>query len=196
MIVTPQALNDHLSNPQWSDGQWRDAEETLAEVESGLEAALFATYITPRTYREVVPILRSGMLDTAYPVFEVSSVGDLPEGTLPDGWVVQDHRIYAALSAWGSCAGVAFVSQVPANRVGMTDAIGQSVVTYQAGWGAVPALVGAIKRKAGRIMANRHDDSVVMRNLDATRPVPLTPEDWTPEELAPLGAFRRLSAQR
>jgi hypothetical protein len=63
---------------------------------------------------------------------------------------------------------------------------------YMAGWGAEPALVLAILRKAHTIMDNRHDDTVTVRGLDAQDPPKLSPETWSADELAALGTYRRL----
>jgi hypothetical protein len=50
--------------------------------------------------------------------------------------------------------------------------------------------VATLLDKVGNCMLNRHDDTVIARNLDAEKPVNLN-EDWTDQELLMLRARRR-----
>jgi hypothetical protein len=45
-------------------------------------------------------------------------------------------------------------------------------------------------------MLNAHDDTMIARATDATKPPPDPPEDWTEDELKPLGIYRSLTVWR
>lgn len=215
MIVDVTRLNRYMSSPQWTADQEAAAGDVLAGLESTLESALYGTFITPRPYVEEAAVLTSGLVVTRHPVAWVNeidgtapAVPDMPadqspgEGqVLPSPWVLVEHRVrrigrpgfgatgYSTLfpaepTAWG----------IPAGRVG--GAVASVNLSYQAGWGDVPALRKAILDKARAIMWNTHDDTVIMRNTDGAKPPPVPSEDWTEAELAKLGVFRNLAAWR
>jgi hypothetical protein len=198
-IVDAQRLNRFLGSPDWDDDQLSEAEDTLDEVEDELANRL-NTLITPEERTESARLLASGLLMTGYPVFSASSINgqDVPDGgTLPAGWVIQDHYLRAINpSAPGMgfqpVAGLSsFTSFFPEN-----PGLIQVPVTYQAGWGNVPALRQAILRKAGIRFNNRNDHTVVVRDLDATEPPALGPEDWTDDEIAVLSRFYNHQVRR
>lgn len=197
-LITVQELNDWMSNPEWTPGQRRTAGVILDGVERGLEKALYNSYITPRVLSEVAPILDSGLVGTRQPVSAVQEInGVTVDETHPLAfpWVIVDYRLRhadpvtfvpntAPYTAWG-------VAAVPHYR-----ARGQVQVTYRGGWGEEPALVLAMLRKAQTLMGNRFDDSVLARAMDAQQPIPLGAEDWTEDELRPLGTYRNLGGWR
>lgn len=215
MIVSVTQLNKYMSSPQWTNAQQDAAKDTLEGLESTLEGALSGAFITPRPRVEEGTVLDSGLVVLRQPVAWIVSIDGAtadvttpPEGAepgegqaLPSPWTLTEHRLrrigrpgfgltgYSSLfpsqpTAWG----------VPASRIGSADAT--VTVEYLAGWGDVPALRFAILQKARAIMHNVHDDTVVMRNTDGTKPPPVPSEDWTDSEIAKLGIYRNLSAWR
>lgn len=196
-IVTAGRLNRFMSSPQWTDEQWEDAVETIEGVESTLAGKLNSP-IKPVPYGETVTILRSGQVNTTYPVSEVTAINGtvIVDGVLPDGWTLRDHRLYTTETP--SYLGQPFtLSTFPAlGEVGRVDGIGSVTVAYQAGWGNVPALRLAILKKARTLFTNNHDDSVTVRDLDANQPPPLSSEEWSDAELKDLEIFRNLVAWR
>lgn len=196
-IVTAGRLNRFMSSPQWTDEQWEDAVETIEGVESTLAGKLNSP-IKPVPYGETVTILRSGQANTTYPVSEVAAINGtaIVDGVLPGGWTLRDHRLYTTEAP--SYLGQPFtLSTSPAlGEVGRVDGIGSVTVSYQAGWGNVPALRLAILKKARTLFTNNHDDSVTVRDLDANQPPPLSSEEWSDAELKDLEIFRNLVAWR
>lgn len=215
MIVGVERLNKYMSSPQWTDDQQDAAADVLAGLESTLEGALSGAFITPRPRAEEATVLESGLVVTRQPVAWVTeidgatpAVPDMPEDaepgegqTLPLPWTLTEHRVrrigrpgfgitgYSTLfptqpTAWG----------IPAGRIG--GATATVTLSYLAGWGNVPALAKAILDKARAIMHNTHDDTVVMRNTDGSKPPPVPSEDWTEAEIAKLGIYRLLAAWR
>lgn len=184
-IVDAIRLNRFLGGPTWDADQQAEAADILDEVEDELANRL-NTKITTETRTEQAPILASGQVMTDYPVASVSSINGttIPDWTpLPSGWIIQDHRLYAVLST------------IPYQQAPYYTLSGGPLprdwvqLIYAAGWGNVPALRQAILRKAGARFNNRNDHTVLVRDLDATDPQPLTPEDWTDEEIANLSRF-------
>lgn len=203
-IITVPQLNRFMSSPQWTEEQQLAALDVIEGVEGKLEGALFQAYITPRAMAEVAPILRSGLVATAQPVFSVSKV----DGVVVDSghpllspWVHTEHRLrhlsppLPAPSGYGYGFGVTPTAWGGAN-VPYVDAVGQVEVFYQGGWGDLPALRLAILTKSQALMLNRHDDSITARNMNAERAPYVVPEEWTEVELKPLGIFRNLTAAR
>lgn len=197
-IVDEYRLNRFMSRPRWTDEQYAEAAEVLEGLEAQLAGKL-NTPITPIPYLETVAILRSGQVDSTYPVAVVTGINGtaVTNGVLPGGWRMQDGRLYAteapsflgqpfSLSAWGGGFGLP----------GRVDGLGSVRLEYMAGWGNVPALRLAILKKARTMMTNQHDDTVTARDLDASQPPSLPPEEWTPAELADLEIFRNLTAWR
>lgn len=209
-VVSADRLFRFMSEPKWSASQRDTAELTMESLERGLEGALFGTYITPRPFTETARIIAAtGMVDTSYPVDQVTALDGsaLGEGDpLPAGYELREHRLFrpAAAMVGGSdflTTGFAgLYAPTPARPAGAVWA-GSVSLSYMAGWGAEPALVLALLKKGATIMANRHSDTVTVRGLNAqagaSRSVAATrshPEDWSEEELKPLGVYRRLGA--
>jgi hypothetical protein len=193
-IVDVDRLNRHLGSPRWSDDQSEEAADLLDEVEDGLASAL-NTKISPVPYVETCPVLASGLVLTKYHVYSVSRVGDAAagsDGTPPSGWLLQDHwlRMDTASSS-GPAPSLGFGLSAPS-----VASIGMINVRYQAGLGNVPALRRAILKRTGIIFNNRHDDTVVVRDLEAAEPVRLGPEEWSDEELDALSVFRIVRVTR
>lgn len=186
-----------MSNPRWSPEQTETAESLCAEVEAGLEAALYGTIISPVPFVETVPIVNTGQVATTYPVFALTQIdGAAPA---PGAWSVMRHRLFqtpaAASSGWP-----APMESITVQGLGQlwappepTPYSGSVLVSYMAGWGPEPALVNAILRKAAAFMEHRHSDVVIAQGLDGAAPPPPAPETWTLDELNALGRFRRLS---
>lgn len=200
-IVTTNRLNTFLSGPTWQDSQWEEAGRLCEEVESTLAAQLM-TYITPRPYIERVAILASGLVATTHPVVSVTAIDGAPApDPLVAPWRIQDGRlrwVQDSAPPFGVPSGSPFTLLDPYStlygQVPRVDGVGAVTVDYQAGWGDDPTLRLAILRKLGAIWVNRHDDTVVVRDMDASNPPPLPSEEWSEEELKPLGTYRNLAA--
>jgi hypothetical protein len=207
-IVDANRLNRFLAEPKWTPTQWLEAEALCASVEASLEGALM-TFISPRSYRERVSILGTGLVATRHPVVTVDSIdgatvpspGDIT--TLPEQWTLQERRLrwvdtdnypplpnpsFSLLGGWSPVGTVQRLSGV----------IGSVLLGYQAGLIGEPQtrtrLELAILRKAGTIFLNRHDDTVVVRDLDSQQPPPVPSEDWSTAELMPYEDLRNLAA--
>jgi hypothetical protein len=202
-IVDSTRLNRFLSSPKWRDDQFEEADDLLDELEQQLGDQL-ATYVTPVPYAETCTVLQSGLLATRHPVHSVTTLNGVPVDNthpLPASWTllpVPESRLRwidlgnfppLTLPQFNLMTGWSPVGTVP--RV---DGIGAVAINYLAGWGNLPALRKALLTKAGIVFLNRHDDSVIARNLDSQEPPPLPTENWTTAELAPLGVYRNLTA--
>ena len=197
-IVDSDRLNRFLGSPRWSDDQIEEAEDLLAEVEDSLAARL-STKISPVAFSESAAVLRSGLVLTRYHVYSVDRVNDQAagsDGSPPTGWVVQDHwlRMFPAPGS-GIPGSLSFGLYNNVDLVNV-DAVGVVNVTYQAGLGNVPAIRRALLRKTGIIFNNRHDETVTVRDLEASEPVKLGPEDWSDQEIQDLSIFRIVRAHR
>lgn len=207
-IVNENRLNRFLSEPQWSDSQWLEAAALCASVEANLEGAL-STFISPRPYVERVSILGTGLVATRHPVVSVSSIDDVavPDPgdatVLPSTWTLQERRLrwididnypplpnpsFSLLGGWSPIGTVQRMEGV----------IGSVKVSYQAGLIGEPTtrarLELAVLRKAGTIFLNRHDDTVVVRDLQSQQPPPIPSEDWSDAELMPYQDLRNIAA--
>lgn len=202
-IVDVTRLNNFMSSPRWTDAQADSAVDILEGIEDTLAGKLNSP-IKPIPYRETVTVLRSGQVNTTYPVAGITSInGAAPvNGVLPTGWRVQDHRLYADLDAGVVSAslygGVPFtLGGFPGRgEVGRVDGIGSVTVDYMAGWGNVPALRLAILKKAANLFNDMHDDSISTRDLDGSEAPRKPKPEWTAAELADLELFRNLVAWR
>lgn len=197
-IVDSARLNRFLSSPTWRDSQYEEADELLDEMEQELGNTL-GTFITPVPYAETVAVLQSGLLATAHPVSVVNSLDGVAvtNNVLPSSWTLlpppesrlrwTDPGSFPPMTppTFDLMTGWSPVGKVP--RVG---GIGAVNISYLAGWGNQPAIRKALLTKVGIVFQNRHDDTVIARNLDAQQPPPLPTESWTPAELAPLQVYR------
>jgi hypothetical protein len=168
------------------------------EVESTLADRLM-TKITTIPYVERVAILQTGLVATRYPVYSVTSINGAPvTGNLPAPWVIQEGYLrWTDTGAFPPVADPLFSLATGWSALGVAprvNGVGEVGLAYQAGWGDNDSLRLAILRKAGVIWLNRHDDSIIVRNLDSQSPPPLPTEEWTDAELAPLGIYRNLAA--
>jgi hypothetical protein len=186
MIVTTGQLNRHLSAPTWTEEQWTDAEEILQGCEGDLEV-YFGAPITPRAPVTIpnASVTDSGLVLARHPIYQVVSLDGvaITDNVLPAGWELrEDERALFSLNTREAMVGYSldpFAGYVT-SRV---------AITYIPGWGPHPALVKAIKRKAGAIFLNRHDDTVTVRSMDGATLPPLK-EEWLPEELKALNWFK------
>lgn len=199
-VVTAQRVNRYLSEPYWTEGQWAEAEQLCVEKEDEL-AALLVSPITPIPFTETATVLDSGLVATTYPVSSVTEfLGEPVDEThpLPEGWTLTSHRVRANMSSGFPPSGVSFgltAGDVSAVVFGVASRVqGGFVVSisYQAGWGDVPTLEGAIVRKVAAIMKNRHDDTLVTDDAGSAtgKQTPTVREEWTDDELRTLGVFR------
>ena len=197
-IVDSARLNRFLSSPAWRDNQYEEADELLEEMEQELGNAL-GTFITPVRYTETVTVLQTGLLATAHPVSVVNSLDGVTvtANALPASWMLlpppesrlrwtdpgtfppMTPPIFDLMTGWS-----------PIGKVPRVAGVGAMAIDYLAGWGNQPALRKALLVKAGIVFQNRHDDTVIARNLDAQQPPPLPTETWTAAELAPLQVYR------
>jgi hypothetical protein len=197
-VVDAQRVNRYLSEPFWTESQWAEAEALCVEKEDELAARLI-TPITPITFEEVATVLDSGLVATTYPVVAVTTFLGEPvdeDHPLPEGWALINSRVRlrpanAVLPVLGALGMTSFwqVSFGAASRI---QGGGQVNIAYQAGWGAVPALVNAILRKVAAIMKNRHDDTLITDDAGSAtgKQTPTVVEEWTDTELMTLGIFR------
>jgi hypothetical protein len=212
-IVEVTRLHRFMSSPQWSPEQREEAAELLGDLENTLEDALGGTHITPVPFAETARIVvATGALDTAYPVFAVTRVDGVAVAdgdSLPPGYLLHDGtlRVLAATSTstastWPAGTSWVAVSELsrwasawPSSYASGSLYGGEVALEYLAGWGPRPTLAKAILTKAAAIMKNRHEDAIVTTGIGG-QPVQSSPlsEDWSPEELANLGRFRRLRA--
>lgn len=187
MIVSVGELNRHLSGPTWTAEQEADAEQILAGCEGDLED-WFTVPITPGSPVTIpaCSVLDSGLVMARHPIYRVVSLNGVAiaeDAPVPDGWELREDE------------GALFrLALVPAQVGYSLDpfagySTGRVAITYIPGWGPRPSLVKAIKRKAGAIFLNRHDDTVTVRSMDGATLPPLK-EEWTKDELAALRKYK------
>lgn len=194
-------LHRYMSEPRWTTAQESEAERHCAGVERELEGHLYGARITPLPVNEVVPVTREGMVATSLPIASIASINGLAvvtdqDGpTLPDGYSLRDHRLWLASTTADAWAfGVPWFDR-QRGYSGAPFYTGYSVaLQYMGGWGAEPALVEAILRKAARRMAGRHADTVVLTGLNAqpANAPPNEPPHFTEDDLKALGPYRNL----
>lgn len=189
-VVTTEQVRDHLSRPPWSDSQRAACEQLIASRQARLED-WFRVPIDPVERTETVPIYaESGLIATTYPIhtlLEVDGVAAV-DGMPPAPYELRDRVwLYDPTYDTGTWATTSRPFSLTAPMFGRP----RVAVHYLAGWGATSDIVGAIIDKVAAVMLNRHDDTVVARNLDAEKPTEIK-EDWTDAELAMLRARRRL----
>jgi hypothetical protein len=221
MITSLEQLNNWMGNPRWTDGQKLGIELQLAKLEGDLAARLL-TFLDPVQVTETAPISTTGLLMTAHPVYSVMTWEGEPltepvagPPALPTGWRHENgylRRIEPASIASSVTSAVITLSDPfwdrsgdeldfdggPGQRgglVGRSRNSGSMTLTYLAGWGPDPTLVGAVLNKAQAFATNRYDDTVIARNAEAQRPV-LLKEEWTESDIATLGRFRNITAWR
>src|SRR5512145_590904 len=194
-LVTAERLNNHMNNPTWSDDQRDEAEQICEQVEARLSGRLGGVPLTPVPFSERVAVLRTGLVATKYPVFSVSEINGvaIAEGDpLPEGWIIQDNRLRAVTASAPGSLTVSSLLTPSFDISGRVEGVAAVSVAYLAGWGPKKALVDAILDKAKAVMTNQHEDTVVVRELDATAPPP-EDEDWTEDEINDtLGIYRNL----
>lgn len=189
-IVDAQRLNRFMKEPVWSAAMYEEAEDILDGLESTLADRL-NTRITPVPWRDrAAVVLATGLVNTTYPVFSVSSVDGVtvPSGDpLPDGWEISNHflRRVATVPTFSLMTGWS-------NGAGRVEGVGVADVAYMAGLGNLPTLRLLILRKAKTIMDFRYDDTVTARDLDTNSPPAKPDEDFTEAELMPLGKYRNI----
>lgn len=194
-VVTAEQVRDHLSNPTWSDAQYRACTQQIASRQARLQAWLRVP-IDPIEVTETVRVLpNTGLVVTTFPIYELIDInGEAAPGGVPVApYELRDERAWLYDTSYDT--GLLSYSSRPFSPVYGAAAPARVAVHYMAGWGGKDDLVGAILDKVGNIMLNRHDDTIVARNLDAEKPPQLS-EDWTDAELAMLRARRRPAGSR
>lgn len=196
-IVTADRFNRFLGSPHWRDDQQDEAAALLEEIEDSLADRL-DTRISPTEYAERAPVLRSGLVATRYPVTQVTELDGTDVSTgLPDGWEIRDHYLRQLTPGYGYTAPLSTLGWGwESDPAGRTESIGSVELRYQAGLGDMPALRKAILRKASAYWANRQDETVTVRDLDATQPPNPVPEEWTADEIENLSRYRNLHIWR
>lgn len=200
-VVTAERLNDFMSSPEWTVEQRDAVQDVLDGLESSLESSLFGAWITPRPTAEVASILRSGLVATRQPVHTVKKVDGVvvdADHPLAAPWVVSGNRLrnlLTGVSAPALAFDLSAPNMWPASRPSSGSVIGHVTVEYDGGWGADPALVLAILRKARNWARNWLEDTVRIRDADSEQAPPLL-EEWTEPELKALGRYRNLTAVR
>lgn len=194
-IVTTEQIRRRLSNPPWSAEQQQAVSEVSAQRESEL-AAWLRIPITPVRRVETVPVLDSGLVATSAPVHQLHAVngvavaGDDP----PEGYTWRDtgsgdaHYLATTPPPGDDAVPPIGYSARPFSL--LHGSRPQITVDYDAGWGPIPALTGAIAERVEAYAANRHDDTVTARALDAEAP-PQQREHWIEDDLVALRAYRR-----
>jgi hypothetical protein len=187
-IITVEQVRNHLSGPAWNDQQRADCQRFIdgrqARLQSWLRIPIDPIEVTERV--RVSPT--TGLVMTTYPIHTLIAINDVlvVNGVPPDPYEIQGETWLYDTS---------YPSQ-PAYIVRpftLTDGTAYAPpvkVHYMGGWGDQPDLVATLLDKVGNCMLNRHDDTVIARNLDAEKPVNLN-EDWTDQELLMLRARRR-----
>lgn len=198
-IVDAERLNRFMSEPHWTPAQYEEAEDLVVMLESELEGMLNAR-ISPVSFTETCTVLDSGLVDTRYHVYSVSTLNGttIPEGDpLPSGWAIRDH--------WLRWEGTGFVSPYPLSAYGLSAPVHTSgrvqgaaaiTLTYRAGLGDEPSIRRAILSKGADIMNYRHDDTVIARGLDASEPPPVPSQEWTDAEVGKLSRFKIIDTWR
>lgn len=212
-IITRQMLRDYMSSPEWTAAQEVEADRVVRAVEADLSAALYGAPITPVPRNEVVTVTREGMVASSLPIARLISVNGLAIITdpdtglptnLPTGYSLRDHYLWQNLavgdtSAWAF--GVPWFDS--ARRVDLDRGFGGGpyytgysvALAYEGGWGAEPALVAAILRKAAVRMSGQHSDTMVTSGLNAAAPDTTAGREspnFTDDDMKSLGRFRSL----
>ena len=188
-IITVEQVRAHLSGPAWNDAQRADCQRLIDGRQARLQGWLRVP-IDPVEITEQAPVdRRSGLVMTTYPIHTLLSVngdavadGDPPPSpyALRENWLYDTSQV---TRAWGYMSA----------PYTLTEGAGYpnwASVHYLGGWGAVDDLVSALLDKVGNCMLNRHDDTLIARNLDTEKPKSLD-EDWSDQELLMLRARRR-----
>lgn len=186
-IVSVDEVNDHLSSPPWSQAQRDSVARRIDKLQADL-AAWLQCPIDPEPRAESVPVAaKTGLVLATWPIYHLQTVdGTACNGTPPEGYVwAAPYRLALAVpdtvpSGWSSRS-FSLLHGAHAQR--------GVALTYLAGWGPHQMLRGALIDKAAAYATNRHDDTVVARELDATAP-PAAKEEWTEQELTMLRAFK------
>jgi hypothetical protein len=186
-IVTVEQVRDYLSHPSWSDAQRRACAQLIKARQARLQDWLRVP-IDPVERTDMARVITGGLVATTYPIHTLLGINGVAvtEGVPPAPYELRDGWLYDTSYAQG----VAAYSTRSFSLLAGANEPPQVSVHYMAGWGSKDDLVGAIIDKVAAVMLNRHDDTVVARNLDAEAPKSLN-EDWTEDELKMLRARRR-----
>ncbi|HZE02606.1 MAG TPA: hypothetical protein VE155_12660 [Pseudonocardiaceae bacterium] len=188
-LTTVDQVNIHLSSPPWSADQ-RAACATLIGKREAELARWLGVPLEPILRVDTVPILLpSGLVATPMPIYRVLAIDgvDLVDNVLPVTYELRDEAWLYSVDP-----GYAGYSTRPFSLISGRGGCEQRRVSVKslAGWGPKDDIIGAVIEKVGNTMLNRHDDTVVARNLDAQAPAPLK-EEWTPVELLMLKSRKR-----
>jgi hypothetical protein len=193
-IVSVEQIRTRLSSPSWTPAQQQAVAAVIAQREGEL-AAWLRVPITPVRRTEAVPVLGSGLVATTAPVYRLHAV---------DGIAVTGDAAPAGYEWRDTNSGTGRYLARPRNVAFPMPYFGYSnrafdplygpyvtvAVDYDAGWGPDPLLAGAIAERVEAYAVNRHDDTVVARNLDAEAPPPQR-ENWIESDFVALRAYRQ-----
>lgn len=186
-VVTTEQVRDYLSHPTWSDAQTRACEQEI-DAKTALLENWFRVPIEPVERTELAPIYGTGLVATSAPIHTLLALND---DTVTDGMPPAPYELRDGV--WLYNRDYDGVLNSYTNRpfdITVGNIRPRVSVVFLAGWGGTADIVNAIIRKVGAVMLNRHDDTVVARNLDAESPKPLD-EDWSDKELMMLRRRRR-----
>lgn len=188
-IITVEQVRSHLSGPAWNDAQRAACQRLIDGRQARLQGWLRIP-IDPVERTELARVhLTTGLVMTTYPVHTLLGINGVavPDGDPPPSpYELRDEAWLYDTSAPIQPA----YSSRPFTLTAGANTLPPVSVHYLAGWGDKPDLVATLLDKVGNCMLNRHDDTVIARNLDAEKPVNLS-EDWTDQELLMLRARRR-----
>lgn len=189
-IISVEQVRAHLSGPAWSDSQ----RATCQQLIDGRQARLQGWLRVPIDPVELTEYARvnqhTGMVMLTYPIATLLAINDttITSGSpAPDPYLLRETVLYDTTY---TAAGQPIYSSRPFALTEGADCAPPVKVHYLGGWGPVPDLVSTLLDKVGNAMLNRHDDTVIARNLDTDKP-PMLAEDWTDQELLMLRARRR-----
>lgn len=200
MLVSAQELSDYMSGIRLNEAQMRSAEAVLAGVQSDLEDYLHRP-VEPKRSRELVRVDRSGYVNVrntpVTAVLRVQNYGStlpaVPRNVVPNYTpaTIPDLPVsdYAPINNGDNIivpGGVKYGN--PGDHV---------LIEYMAGGSKriidkLPQIKLAIMRVAAREVQFMHDDTMSLRNGNATPPADTIPQKgWTEDELRRFDRLRR-----
>lgn len=185
-VVTVDQVQRHLSNPPWSDDQIAACQLLINKRQAEL-SRWFGVPIEPTERTDLAVVMASGLVATLMPIHTLYDVDGVTavNGVPAAPYELRDGAWLYTVEADG---GWPAYSTRPFSLVGSPSP--RVSVHYLAGWGATDDIVGAIVDKVSATMLNRHDDTVVARQLDAQAP-PQLKEEWQETELTMLRSRKR-----
>lgn len=192
-LVTAEQVRDYLSNPPWTASQEATCRQLIARREAELARWLgWGLPLTPTDRAETARILKSGLIATSAPVYQVHEIAGVPVADGVFGAELPEPYVWR-YEGWVSVPEDTAIPGYITRPFSITDGfrgVRSVLMRYAAGWGPAADIVGAVVMKVAATMENRHSDTVVARAMDAKEPSPLK-EEWTEDELKMLSSRRR-----